>query len=159
MTELPIFDARGGGLVSLVLVNGGSLGEPQVSTPVVCSLVVVEWDQSVLLGFNASRRQWEIPGGAVEAGESAHDAALRELEEETGVRADSISLVAFAEMRYGGDATGYRAAVFSASLGSAPALVESEELSGFRWWNPSSELWDGLSPVDAEVVRRCLYRD
>jgi 8-oxo-dGTP diphosphatase len=159
MAELPILDARGGSLVSFVLVDDGGPGEPNGSNPVVSSLVVVEWDQQVLLGFNVSRQQWEIPGGAVEAGESARDAALRELEEETGIRADSISLFARAEMVFEGDATGYLAAVFSTPLDSAPVLVASEELSAFRWWNPSGDRWDGLSPVDAEIARRCLLHE
>lgn len=36
---------------------------------------------------------WSIPGGRIEAGETASAAALRELGEETGVRADLIGLV------------------------------------------------------------------
>jgi len=37
--------------------------------------------------------EWSIPGGRIEAGEKACDAALRELHEETGVRAELIGLI------------------------------------------------------------------
>ena len=154
MAELPVFDARGGSLVSFERLDNSSLGDSERSSSLVCSLVVVGWERQVLFGFNVGRQQWELPGGAIEANESPDDAALRELAEETGIRADRASLVARAEFRFRDDATDYLAAVYSVVLDSAPDLVESDELSSFKWWNPTIELFDGLSPVDAEVARR-----
>ena len=156
MTELPMFDARGGSLVSLVRLDGVSVEDVGESSPFACSLVVVEWGQQVLFGFNVNRQQWELPGGTVEAGESARDAAIRELAEETAIRADRVSLVARAEFMFDGEATIYPAAVYAVVLGSAPDLVESDELNSFIWWDPTGELCDGLSPLDAEVARCCI---
>ncbi len=39
------------------------------------------------------RNRWSIPGGAQEIGETVHEAALRELVEETGLEADIIGLI------------------------------------------------------------------
>lgn len=41
---------------------------------------------------------WSIPGGKIRWGESLHDAALRELSEETGVRAELTHLVEIYEI-------------------------------------------------------------
>jgi 8-oxo-dGTP pyrophosphatase MutT (NUDIX family) len=150
MAELPVFDANGGSLVSFTSTEGLE------DSSFACSLVVVEWAQQVLLGFNVNRQQWELPGGSVEAGESAQTAALRELSEETGIRADGASLVAGAMFTIGGDPARYLAAVFAIVLDREPDLAASDELSSFLWWDPTVKAWDGLSLLDAEIARRCL---
>jgi 8-oxo-dGTP diphosphatase len=159
MAELPVFDATGGSLVSFTHLDGSSAQNLDDSSSLACSLVVVQRAQQVLLGFNANRQQWELPGGSVDAGESALSAALRELAEETGIRSDRASLAASAEFTFGGDATTYLAAVFSVRLDDDPELVASDELTSFLWWEPTDDEWDGLSPLDAEIARRCFSRE
>ncbi len=150
-----MFDARGGTLASLVLLEDGSLDALDGAIPLARSLVVVACGGRVLMGFNHLRDQWELPGGALEPGESAFDAAARELVEETGVHAFDLRLAARAEFVFGGESGRHWAAVFSTEFQTPPATVENDEMSEFRWWEVGSSLWDGLSPLDAEVARRC----
>ena len=111
------------------------------------------------MGFHLRRRQWELPGGALEPGESAHDAAVRELAEETGIRARELTLLARAEFVLGREATRHWAAVFIVTFDAAPMAEANEEMADFRWWTVNTDLWQGLSPLDAEVARRCLPKD
>ena len=58
--------------------------------------VVCLKDDQVLLVKRAKppiTRQWSIPGGGQELGETTREAALRELKEETGVDAELIGLI------------------------------------------------------------------
>jgi 8-oxo-dGTP diphosphatase len=61
--------------------------------PILCASAAVFRDGRVLLG---SRRNppydqaFSLPGGLVETGESLEEAALREVEEETGVRGEIV---------------------------------------------------------------------
>jgi 8-oxo-dGTP pyrophosphatase MutT (NUDIX family) len=62
-------------------------------------LLILDGEDRVLLfqstfavGPDAGRRYWYVPGGALEAGESYEQAAIRELREETGVRIDTVGV-------------------------------------------------------------------
>lgn len=59
--------------------------------PVPCAGVVCLRGDAVLLirrGRPPKQGEWSLPGGRIEPGERAADAALRELREETGVEAE-----------------------------------------------------------------------
>ena len=54
------------------------------------SYAVIEMNGSYLLGYNKWRKQWEFPAGKIEPGESAIEAAKRELFEETHQKVDDL---------------------------------------------------------------------
>lgn len=69
---------------------------PAFDNPVPAVGVVCFRDDEVLLiqrGTPPLQGAWSIPGGRIEPGERARDAALRELREETSVEATLVGLV------------------------------------------------------------------
>ncbi len=67
-----------------------------MSSPVPAAGVVCFRDDSVLLvrrGTPPRLGEWSLPGGRIEWGEEASAAALRELQEETGVEAQLLGLI------------------------------------------------------------------
>ena len=65
--------------------------------PAVATLVVNKANQLLLVkrSVEPAKGKWCLPGGFIETGESIEEAALRELEEETGIKGTILSLVDF----------------------------------------------------------------
>jgi ADP-ribose pyrophosphatase YjhB (NUDIX family) len=67
--------------------------------PILAASAACFREGRLLLARRANPPQlWTLPGGRVEPGESAADAARRELGEETGVDADILGFAGFREM-------------------------------------------------------------
>ncbi len=69
---------------------------PPLPAPAPCVGVICLRGDEVLLirrGNPPRQGEWSLPGGRIEPGERAAEAALRELREETGVEAEIVGLV------------------------------------------------------------------
>jgi len=89
--------------------------EPRPYWPRLGASAAVFRDGAVLLGERgkgALAGMWSLPGGHVEPGERAAEAARREVAEETGVTADILGLVDLHEViRSDGDAVSWHYAI------------------------------------------------
>ena len=124
--------------------------------PTLAALAVVIRHGDVLL---ARRRNapdaglWGFPGGHVELGETALDAAVRELHEETGIVARACRYLTNVDViERGGDGTirfhFLLAAVLCEHLSGAP--VARDDVSDARWW-PVEGVLGGTPQCSARV--------
>lgn len=101
------------------------------------AVVLVDGARRVLLvRHNYGRRNWEIPGGISEAGESAEDTARRELREEIGVEIEIEVLTGVywePQWRH----VGGHHFVFRAHLanGPAPRIADPGEIADLGWFS------------------------
>ena len=156
MAALPIRDRAGNALVGFRVVAEEELtrlGE-QVALP--ASLVVVTLADAVLMVFDSWRKHWELPGGMREPGETARQAATRELREETGIHAADMTFAAVAEFDLTEPERRELLAIYRLRLHAAPRLTANDEALAFQWWPPTQPVSDDMSPLDAEIARRVV---
>ncbi|GGY51098.1 DNA mismatch repair protein MutT [Bacterioplanes sanyensis] len=85
--------------------------------PRACALILNECQQILLIHrIKDGREYWVFPGGGIEPGETAEQAVVREVEEETSLMAESVSL-AFEQFN-----AGRKESYFL--VGTAPSKIE-----------------------------------
>ena len=129
--------------------------------PILAASAACFREGRLLLARRANPPQlWTLPGGRVEPGESAADAARRELGEETGVDADILGFAGFREMVMRG-ANGkverhYVILSFAARWRTGEAR-SGTELSEIAWIEPGAltrfETTEGLEEIVAAAKR------
>ena len=107
----------------------------------VCSVVLDDAGR-VLLQRRRDNGEWALPGGGIELDETAADAVVREIEEETGARAEVVRLIgvysdpARTTVSYpDGNAIQYVSVCFECRVVGGE-LRPTEEATESRWFEP-----------------------
>jgi 8-oxo-dGTP diphosphatase len=122
--------------------------------PTTNGSLVALWNRGeVLLVRNSYVPYYCLPGGYVRKGETARDAALRELSEEVGISANSEQLEAVFDETHQWEGKNDHVQIFALELSARPAVrVDHREVVEASWWTPER----ALSLVLFPPVRRVL---
>jgi len=99
------------------------------------AVLVLDESNRVLLGMRAKEQVWASFGGRLETAESASAGALREVEEETGLRLGSLEHLAFGEGAKP-DGTPFVTLYYYARLpdGQVPVVREPQLFTQMAWF-------------------------
>jgi ADP-ribose pyrophosphatase YjhB (NUDIX family) len=75
------------------ILEGPRIGKTATLKVGCCAAIFDESGQKLLLTRRSDNGQWCLPGGGMDAGESASEACIREVREETGLRVSISRLV------------------------------------------------------------------
>ncbi|MGA7328763.1 MAG: NUDIX domain-containing protein [Rhodomicrobium sp.] len=108
-------------------------------------------------GKGAYRGLWSLPGGAVQLGEAAADAARRELQEEAGLLASRLALSDVADViardSEGAVEAHYLVAVY-ATDDPEGTLTPATDAADARWFNPAEiQLLEMTPGLEAAIER------
>ena len=154
MHELPVKNSDGSALLSFERLPEEGLHRLDPSVPLTASIVVLWCGGKCLMVFNRYRQAWELPGGMLDPGESPREAAIRELEEESGQRPNALDFAGVALIRVAPDHRLEFLAIYQGRIASPLPFTPNDEMSHSTWWDPSEELAD-LFPIDAALARLC----
>lgn len=121
---------------------------------------IIEVQGKFLIGYNSYREQWEFPAGKIESGESAMEAARRELYEETHQIVDELTFCGLFKI-YDKTKKEYRfRAVYKGEAESLTEFVpwENDEMLGIRLWHfgdPSIY----VDPVDTKMIEMLMRKN
>jgi 8-oxo-dGTP pyrophosphatase MutT (NUDIX family) len=110
--------------------------------------IIYENDNGILL-TRISNEPWLLPGGHAEYNEPRIIAAIRELYEETKLKAVDVNYLFDFESTY------YHHKVFLIKAEGTP--VPSQEVSAFNYYHPQNpELFPDISKSSFEIIKRYL---
>ncbi|MFF8649307.1 NUDIX hydrolase [Streptomyces griseoluteus] len=140
-------DDRGNALISFAR---GVEGMPPGDAPLPAAVVALWRGGRVLMVFDRYRQCWELPGGRIEQGELPHQAAGRELLEESGQEPDApLRLVGYARFVLAPDRRTEYLAVFAGHCSQVRAFRPNEETAAIVWWDLRKVLPGHVQPLDA----------
>lgn len=152
--ELPVENVDGPVLISFERLREEGLCRLDPSVRLTGSLVVLWCAGKCLIVFNRSRQAWELPGGMLDPGESPREAAIRELDEESGQRPDTLDFAGVAQTRGAPDHRPAFLAIYRGQIASPLTFTPNDEISECAWWDPRGDL-AGLFPGAAALARLC----
>ena len=121
--------------------------------PMPAALAAVWHDHHLLLVYDRHRRQWELPGGRIEAGESPLEAAVRELHEETGLHLPGLTLAGYARFRLVSPLRDEYAALYTGESPTRPSgFTPTDEIAAIRWWDPTAPRPPDAQPLDTALA-------
>ncbi|WP_307872537.1 NUDIX domain-containing protein [Paractinoplanes ovalisporus] len=149
-------DAAGNELLEFTAGTEADVTRRDDGIPLPLALVVARHHGLTLLVLNRARRQWELPGGMLDPGETPRQAALREFAEETGQPEPSLLYAGRAKFRLMPDRRLEYAAVYTATQPVRTPFVPTDEIACLLWWD-GTPLPD-MAALDAEICVRVSAR-
>lgn len=115
--------------------------------------VVVNIGEKYLIGFNNWRKQWEIPAGRIEKGESARQAAIRELHEETHQNIDNMQFIGlFKKIRPNGEVV-YMAIFYSVENNLREFIKKvDDENDEIKLWDLEEDI-GYVDEIDVKIIK------
>jgi 8-oxo-dGTP diphosphatase len=122
--------------------------------PIIFSCVVARHQGKVLFVFNTWRKGWELPAGLIEPGETPYDAAVRELQEETGQVASSLTFAGMCLLRLKrGGTLRELGTIYTAELDSLQPFEVNEEVSQIMFWDLAQPVEGYVDEISQELCR------
>jgi len=116
--------------------------------------LVVYGNQVLLIKNWLGTGRWALPGGGLHAGEDSRSGAIRELEEETGIKAQPDQLIPLFSGQYADDGVRFEYECFVLELSAMPTIKpKPPEVIQAQWWDKTQLEVAKLNQDTAKAIR------
>lgn len=122
----------------------------ELDYPLTHALVIAKFEDKYLLLFNRWRKEWEVPGGMIDEGESCRECAIRELFEETNQQPGAILFNGLMKFRLHTGNIEY-GALYSVRLEQVVEFAENNEAVRIAFWNKVEEFHQ-INVIDRKLL-------
>lgn len=119
------------------------------------SVTIIDYDNKFLICYNRWRKQWELPGGRRNKGETLENCAKREVYEETGQGLENIHILGFAKISSPKGRV-FHLGVYYSFLTTLKEFIPNDEIKAIKMWDMSSEL-EYFDEINAHLMR--IYKE
>lgn len=102
---------------------------------------------------NKYKSHWELPGGFIDASETAESAALREMKEETGYLASETKLIGVMDFFSSDRNQNEFGAVFVSDYDESHEFELNNEIDDLKIWDGEFEFEGELNELDAVILK------
>lgn len=121
-------------------------------SPVTGAYAIIKYKDKFVLGYNKWRKQWELPAGHIEERETAKEAAIRELHEETHQIVDDLTFLGVYMVDSPGKEIRYQA-IYYGEIDTLSEFVsnQDDEMQEIVLWNMKDDI-GYIDEVDIKVL-------
>ena len=131
-----------------------SLKETKINQyhPLAGSYAIIELRGKYLLCYNSMRRQWELPAGKREVGETPLECAKRELYEETGQFVSDLQFIGLARIKNILNGAEKYNPIYYSMMDSLQPFQQNHETSEIRLWDAKKAVH--IDQVDLAILKK-----
>jgi 8-oxo-dGTP diphosphatase len=124
-----------------------------LTTPLTFSCVVTRHQGKVLFVFNPWRKEWELPAGGIEPGETARDAGLRELREESGQTPATLNYAGLILLRLKKNNEFKAGVLYSAEIEQIQPFEANGKSAKIMFWDFQSEVAEYVNEISIALAK------
>jgi 8-oxo-dGTP diphosphatase len=120
--------------------------------PLTFSVAVLRHQGQIVMVYDRGRKQWEIPGGGLEPGETPYECVIREIFEESGQRASNLRLCGIFSFYLKSKDNCELGALYIGDVEELLPFAGNDEISEMRLWDMRSTLPDYSGDVTSKWI-------
>lgn len=121
--------------------------------PISFSCVIAKYRNKALFVYNPWREEWELPAGNINPGETPHDAAIRELAEETGQKVSALNYKGLCLLGLHPNNALELGAIYQCDLEQVEPFEANDETTKMMFWDQGVETKEYVNEIGIELVR------